>query len=78
MKTSILLLFFLTITNLVWAQEEAVFCTMEYAPVCASTTIDGNQTNKTFSNRCMMDSDKQATFLYDGECKTSNNQTKPQ
>jgi hypothetical protein len=42
---------------------------MEYDPVCAKIEIkEENKNNEpieqTFSNRCMMDADKSATFLY--------------
>lgn len=56
--------------------ESDVFCTMEYAPVCAKVQIQCIKApcepiEQTFSNRCMMDANKLATFLYEWECKTN-------
>ncbi|MFA7298526.1 MAG: DUF333 domain-containing protein [Candidatus Absconditabacterales bacterium] len=53
--------------------EEPTVCTMEYAPVCASVAIQCITTpcdpiEQTFSNRCVMNQNKLATFLHDGEC----------
>jgi hypothetical protein len=50
--------------------ESAVFCTMEYAPVCAKVEIQCikepcEPIEQTFSNRCMMNANKLATFLYE-------------
>lgn len=55
--------------------EDPVACTMEYAPVCASVAVQCIQApcppiEETFGNRCMMDANKLATFLYEGECET--------
>lgn len=46
---------------------------MEYAPVCASVQIQCvttpcNPVEETFGNRCMMEANSLATFLYNGEC----------
>ncbi|MDD3262816.1 MAG: hypothetical protein PHR61_03135 [Candidatus Absconditabacteria bacterium] len=53
-------------------------CTMEYAPVCAKVEIQCIRApcepiEQTFSNRCMINANKLATFLYEGECKTNKN-----
>jgi len=53
-------------------------CTMEYAPVCAKVILPiecaANNScppaQQTFGNRCMMNANKSATFLHDGECTT--------
>ncbi|MFW5704263.1 MAG: hypothetical protein ACOCXG_00325 [Nanoarchaeota archaeon] len=49
------------------------FCTMEYAPVCASVQVQCVRApcppiNQTFSNACMAKT-KDATVLYKGECE---------
>jgi hypothetical protein len=55
--------------------EDPVACTMEYAPVCASVAVQCIKApcpavEQTFGNKCMMDANKLATFLYEGECET--------
>ena len=50
------------------------FCTKEYMPICATVQIQClttpcEATQTTFSNRCMMKQNKQATFLHQGKCK---------
>lgn len=65
-----------------WTCQQAVACTMEYAPVCGlpaycsnlppnaaqcSTTANA----QTFSNRCAMNASN-ATFLYEGQCATNS------
>ncbi len=62
--------------------EEPIYCTMEYAPVCASVAIQCVTTpcdpiEQTFGNRCMMNANKLATFLYEGECETDCPQLAP-
>lgn len=54
-------------------EEEATVCTMEYAPVCASVAVQCIKApcpaiEQTFGNKCMMNGNKLATFLHDGEC----------
>ena len=54
---------------------EATVCTMEYAPVCASVQVQCIKApcppvEQTFGNKCMMNANKLATFLHDGECTT--------
>lgn len=53
--------------------EELTVCTMEYAPVCAKVNVQCIKApcepiEQTFGNRCMMEANKLATFLYEGEC----------
>ena len=55
-------------------EENQHVCTQEYAPVCASVNVKCitepcEPVNQTFSNRCTMDDNGNATFLYEGECK---------
>ncbi len=55
--------------------EDLTMCTMEYAPVCASVAVQCikapcDPVEQTFGNRCMMNANKLATYLHDGECKT--------
>ncbi len=57
-------------------QGEPTMCTMEYAPVCAKVEIQCVTTpcepiEQTFSNKCMMEANKLATFLYEWECTTN-------
>lgn len=53
--------------------EKPKVCTMEYTPVCGETpakvcmSLDCAQHEKTYSNRCSLDSES-ATFLYEWEC----------
>jgi len=58
-----------------WNNEENIACTMEYAPVCAKVEIQCITTpcdpiEQTFWNRCAMEANKLATFLYEWECKS--------
>ena len=53
--------------------EWPIACTMEYAPVCASIQVECIKApcppiQQTFGNRCTMNANRQARFLYDGEC----------
>jgi putative hemolysin len=57
--------------------EESVVCTMEYMPVCASVAVQCVKApclpiEQTFSNKCMMNANKLAKFLYKGECWSAN------
>lgn len=50
-----------------------VICTMEYAPVCAEVKVQCVKApcppiKETFGNRCQMNANKLAKFLYNGEC----------
>lgn len=58
-----------------WTVEEPVVCTMDYNPVCAKVqvqciTTPCDSVEQTFGNRCAMEVNKLAEFLYTGECKT--------
>ena len=58
----------------VFAADEPTICTMEYMPVCASVQVQCikapcNPVQQTFGNACGMKANKNATFLYAGECK---------
>lgn len=49
-------------------------CTREYMPVCAEVQVQCIQApcypvKETFSNKCEMENNSLATYLYDGECK---------
>jgi len=55
-------------------KDNVVFCTEEYAPVCAEVQIECvttpcNALKQTFSNLCFMNNNRQAKFLYKGACK---------
>ncbi len=57
--------------------EEPTVCTEQYAPVCAAQQVECIQAPcpailQTYSNRCFLDQDKRATFLYEGECLESS------
>ena len=57
------------------ATEETTMCTLEYMPVCASVQVQCIKApcppiNETFGNACSMRANKNATFLYTGECKS--------
>lgn len=64
--------------NIAWASsgnvgDEPIACTMEYVPVCASVQVQCIKApcppvEQTFGNKCTMNANKSATFLYDGEC----------
>ncbi len=55
-------------------QASAMMCTMDYAPVCgmspqkACLSLDCASQQRTYSNKCMLESDG-AEFLHEGECK---------
>lgn len=54
--------------------EDPGYCTTEFAPVCAEVQIQCikaqcDPIHQTFSNRCEMNKNKLAKFLYEGECK---------
>lgn len=56
-------------------EEEPTICTMQYEPVCASVAVQCIKApcppiEETFGNTCMMNANKLATFLHDGECTT--------
>lgn len=62
-----------TKNNNVQENEDTIACTMEYAPVCAKVEIQCIKApcepiEQTFGNRCMMEANKLATFLHEGEC----------
>jgi hypothetical protein len=67
-------------TDKLSGEEEPVFCTLEYAPVCGQidtgircvTTPCDTYVEKTYSNMCMLEGAK-AEFLHEGECKTTVN-----
>jgi len=55
-------------------ENEEVYCTMDYTPVCAELQIECvttpcNPIQKTFGNECELGKDSNATKLYDGACK---------
>lgn len=57
--------------------EEPTVCTTQYAPVCGAQQVECIQAPcpavlQTYSNRCFLDQDKRATFLYEGVCLESN------
>lgn len=53
--------------------QNPVMCTMEYMPVCAEVAVQCVRApcppiKETFGNRCMMNANKLAKFLYTWEC----------
>ena len=53
--------------------QTPVMCTMDYTPVCAAVQVECVRApcppiNQTFGNRCQMDANKLAKFLYTWEC----------
>ena len=59
------------------AKEEGTVCTMEYAPVCAKVHVQCIKAPcdpilQTFGNRCMMNANSLAEYLYDGECRSGS------
>ncbi|MBN2895744.1 MAG: hypothetical protein JXK05_07630 [Campylobacterales bacterium] len=57
--------------------EEPTVCTTQYAPVCGAQRVECIQAPcpavlQTYANRCVLDQDQRATFLYEGECLESN------
>jgi len=72
-------LFVVATAGAVFAQtmvtEEPTMCTLEYMPVCAAVQVQCIKApcppiNETFGNACSMRANKNATFLYTGECKS--------
>jgi hypothetical protein len=60
--------------------DEPKVCTMQYDPVCAEVqvqcvTTPCNPVKETFGNACMMNANKNAKYLYKGECKTDDTTT---
>ena len=54
--------------------NDQIACTMQYDPVCAEVEVQCIQApcppiKETFGNACMMNANKNAKFLYKGECK---------
>lgn len=60
------------------ASEDIVACTMDYTPVCAEVQVQCIKApcpaiKETFWNKCMMNANKLAKFLYEWECKEDIN-----
>lgn len=60
-------------TPLINNENPPTMCTMEYAPVCAEVQVQCIKApcppiKQTFGNKCMMNANKLAKFLYNGEC----------
>lgn len=60
---------------------EQTVCTMEYAPVCAEVQVQCIKApcpaiKETFGNKCMMNANKLAKFLYEWECKADRQSIK--
>lgn len=58
-----------------WVVDEPKACTMDYNPVCAEVQVMCIRApcpplKQTFWNKCEMDANKIAVFLYNWECKT--------
>lgn len=55
------------------SSDNPIICTMEYRPVCASVQVQCikapcDPVQQTFGNACMMNANKNTTYLHDGEC----------
>ena len=62
------------VTNTSIKKEEQKICTQEHRPVCAKLplyciTAPCPSREQTFSNRCIMSSNKDAIFLHEGRCR---------
>lgn len=60
-----------------WAIQEPVMCTMQYEPVCGEVAVQCvtapcEPVKQTFGNSCVLGATKNATYLYDGECKAED------
>jgi len=69
------------ISNFKILRETPQPCTKIYAPVCASVSVQCfrapcKSIEKTFANKCMMNNNRQAKFLYNGRCAHVTEQTK--
>jgi len=58
-----------------WIVDEPKACTMDYTPVCAEVQVQCIMApcpplKQTFWNKCEMDANKSAVFLYNWECKS--------
>ena len=56
--------------------DDPIMCTMDYRPVCASVQVQCikapcDPIQQTFGNACMMNANKNASYLHDGECGSS-------
>jgi hypothetical protein len=54
--------------------DQPTMCTLEYMPVCAAVQVQCFRApcppiTQTFGNKCGMQANPSATYLYDGECK---------
>ena len=54
-------------------ENTPTMCTMEYAPICAEVQVQCIKApcppiKQTFGNKCMMNANKLAKFLHNGEC----------
>ncbi|MFZ2151103.1 MAG: DUF333 domain-containing protein [Candidatus Absconditicoccaceae bacterium] len=66
---------FTLIVGFTFAKTNDTICTMEYAPVCASVQVQCIKApcppiEQTFGNKCQMNANSLAKFLYEGECGT--------
>jgi hypothetical protein len=62
-------------TDTITLNEKVALCTKEFAPVCAEKSVvcitePCEPVYETYSNRCMLDADSSAKFLYEGECSS--------
>lgn len=62
-----------TITHFTPTIDGRIICTKEYVPVCASVNIQCitrpcETVEETFSNKCMITANPNATYIRDGEC----------
>lgn len=73
-KICIMILLGVSVWWMSQATEDNMVCTMQYEPVCAEVQVQCIKApcpaiKETFGNKCMMNANKLAKFLYEWECK---------
>jgi putative hemolysin len=58
----------LILSGCISQEDDTVFCTEEWAPVCGYVAEGNLSTAKTYSNRCYAEQDENVNYIVEGEC----------
>jgi hypothetical protein len=58
----------LILSGCISQEDDTVFCTEEWAPVCGYIEEGNLSTAKTYSNRCYAEQDENVNYIVEGEC----------